>query len=467
MVRSSPGLFPVARPDFQTLVETQTDEPFVTPNHSSPDNPDQKNPPESQSTTQTAVVPVPDQEQREKRIRKPSQRVQDILEGRAESSKITRGVQLPTQKEQRIEGEGLVDCADEYAMVVEIGETKALELRSLAEAKRRPDWHLWEKAIQEELATLKTAGTWKLVDAPEGANVVGSKWVFWAKKDAAGNVVRYKARLVAQGFSQVPGVDYFNTFAPVARLASIRTVLAFAVAENYETGQIDIKGAYLNGELTKDEVIYMKQPPGYSVSDPNGTNLVCHLQKTLYGLKQSGRRWYQKLVEIMDQLGFKRCEVDQAVFYRQGEEKLIIVLVHVDDCTIVVKTQPLIARFKIEIAKHVEITDLGDLHWILGIEVLRIREERRILLSQRSYIDSVLRHYGLEDLKPVSTPMDPNLRLTSAQSLKSTEDFARMRNIPYHEAVGSLMYASLGTRPDITYAVQTVSQFSTNPGVEH
>jgi len=105
------------------------------------------------------------------------------------------------------------------------------------------------------------AGTWELVNAPEGANIVGSKWVFWVKKDATGNVVRYKARLVAQGFWQVPGVNYFNTFAPVAWLASIRTILAFAAAEDLETGQIDIKGAYLNGKLTEKEIIFMKQPP--------------------------------------------------------------------------------------------------------------------------------------------------------------------------------------------------------------
>ena len=166
---------------------------------------------------------------------------------------------------------------DEYALAAEIGETEALEPRNLAEAKKQPDWHLWEKVIQEELATLKMAGTWELADAPENANIVSSKWVFRAKKDAAGNVVQYKARLVAQGFSQVPGVDYFDTFAPVARLASIRTVLAFVATKNYETGQIDIKGAYLNGELTKDEVIYMKQLPGYSVLAENGKVLVCRL----------------------------------------------------------------------------------------------------------------------------------------------------------------------------------------------
>ena len=131
-------------------------------------------------------------------------------------------------------------------------------------------------------------------------------------------------------------------------------------------------------------------------------------------------------MEIMEKLGFLRCEVDQAVFFRRGKGKLIIVLVHVDDCTIVANTPSLVTGFKSEIAKHVDITDLGDLHWILGIEVLRIREERRILLSQRSYIDSILRRYGLDDLKPVSIPMDPNTRLTSAQSPSSTEDFARM-----------------------------------------
>ena len=130
------------------------------------------------------------------------------------------------------------------------------------------------------------------------------------------------------------------------------------------------------------KVIYMRQPPGYTVSNQNGIPLVCRLRKTLYGLKQSGRRWYQKLVEIMEKLGFLRCEVDQAVFFKQGKGRLIVVLVHVDDCSIVANSSSLVTGFKTEIAKHVNITDLGDLHWILGIEVLCIREERRILLSQ-------------------------------------------------------------------------------------
>ena len=191
------------------------------------------------------------------------------------------------------------NAANEHTFVVETTNSEALEPQSLSEVQLQPDWRLWGKATEEELVMLKEAGTWRLVDAPEGVNVVGSKWVFRAKKDAAGSVVRHKAHLVAQDFSQVPGVDYFNTYAPVARLASIRTVLVFTTAEDLETGQINIKGAYLNGELTENKVIYMKQPPGYTMSGSDGKPLVCRLQKALYGLKQSGHCWYQKLVEIM------------------------------------------------------------------------------------------------------------------------------------------------------------------------
>ena len=398
------------------------------------------------------------------------------MEGRAVASnlpsapKFTAGTQLPSISD--VPGEVLeADEPDDWMMMMEssmtaqMSEMEALEPSTLAAAKKSPDWPAWEKAIQEELDTLKAAGTWETVIPPEGANLVGSKWVFKAKKDAAGVVVRYKARLVAQGFSQVPGVNYFDTFAPVARLASIRTVLAIAAAENLEIHQIDIKGAYLNGELTDDEIVYMKQPPGYPVS--SNSSEVLRLLKTLYGLKQAGRRWYKKLVEIMEVMGFKRCDVDQAVFYRRKGSTLIIVLVHVDDCMIAGTSIALILRFKIEIAKFVAITDLGELHWILGIEVKRVRENRTIHLSQKSYIESMLRRYGFEDLKPVSLPMEASIRLTSTQSPTTTQEIAHMRNIPYQEAVGSLMYASLGTRPDITYAVQTVSRFSKNPGHAH
>jgi hypothetical protein len=146
---------------------------------------------------------------------------------------------------------------EEVAMVMATFEVEGLDPTLLADVKHCPDWLDWEKAIHEELALLHETGTWVLVDVPPGANVVGLKWVFHVKKDADGHVIHKKARLVAQGFSQVPGVDYFNTFAPVARLASIGTVLTLAACEDMELHQINIKGANLNGELSPDEVIYM------------------------------------------------------------------------------------------------------------------------------------------------------------------------------------------------------------------
>jgi hypothetical protein len=457
--------------EWDGFTETKPDKPDQTPVPTDP-NPDPvpTQPPSEAEESQS------ESEMRPKRTRKPTRLVKDLMTGQGFASnlpkgpKIAAGIQLPTPGDLQnqfnilFEGEEM-DFWEEYVLVAEIRGAEGLEPLNLKEAKSRSDWLLWEKGIKEELGTLKKAGTWVLVDAPPGANIVGSKWVFHAKKDAAGHVVRYKARLVAQGFSQVPGVDYFDTFAPVARLASIRAVLAIAAVKDLEIHQIDIKGAFLNGILTSEETIYMRQPPGYA--DPENPNKICQLKKTLYGLKQSGRRWYQRLVEIMTALGFLRCEVDQAVFYRKGRGQLIIVLVHVDGCTIVGTSRDLIDRFKAGINKHVEITDLGEIHWILGIEILRNREQRTIHLCQRSYIESSLRRYGFEDIKPVSIPMDTGIKLTTAQSPSTTDEIARMRNIPYHQAVGTLMYASLGTRPDISYAVQTVSRFTKNPGNTH
>ena len=335
-----------------------------------------------------------------------------------ESSHLLHCLQLLSVVEQPLnkvfEGEGqaewlmAADFADEYAMLAEISEIEAFESHTLTEAKCHPDWPLWEVAIHEELETLRKAGTWELTEAPQGVNIVSSKCIFCAKKDTAGNVICYKARLVAQGFSQVLGVNYFDTFAPVAKLASIRAVLAIAAANDLEMHQIDIKGAYLNGVLTNRKVIYMQQPPGYHATSKD--KLVCRFRKTLYGLKQSGRHWYQKLVEIMmTHIGFQRSDVDQAVFFRRNKKSLVIMLVHVDDCTITATSMDLINNFKVRISKHVEITDLGELHWLLGIKVKRDCKHRTIHLSQRSYLDSILRRYGLQDLKPVSIPMDMNI----------------------------------------------------------
>lgn len=166
-------------------------------------------------------------------------------------------------------------------------------------------------------------------------------------------------------------------------------------------------------------------------------------------------------------MGFSRAEVDQAVFYKGNENAKIIVVIHVDDCTIAASTIEDIVAFKTELRQHIEVTDLDELHWLLGIEVRRDRDRRTISLSQRAYIDSILRRFSFEELKPASSPMEPHTQLTSSQAPATAHEVSIVRDAPYQEAVGALMYASIATRPDITFAVSVVSRFSANPGVPH
>jgi len=196
---------------------------------------------------------------------------------------------------------------------------------------------------------------------------------------------------------------------------------------------------------------------------------VLRLVKTLYGLKQSGCRWYQKLSSVFTSLGFKQCAVDQAVYFKVivTKGKLTVVVVHVDDCLIVATTIRLIKELKAGLRRHFEVTDLGELHWMLGIKVKCNRPGCIVHLSQHTYIHAILCHYHLADLKPLSTPMDHQVRLSTDQAPASAAECAMMRDVPYHEAVGALNWAALATRPDIAFAVATVACFANNPGPAH
>ena len=286
------------------------------------------------------------------------------------------------------------------------------------------------------------------------------------KKDSSGNIVRYKARLVAQGFSQVPGVDFFDTYAPVAKMATIRTVLAFAARHDYEIHQVDIKNAFLNGKFEEQEVIYMKLPPGVELTKEKGK--VLRLLKPLYGLRQSARHWYKRLWGVLNKgLGMLKCEVDQAAFYWRKDGDIIIIVVHVDDLTIAASSVKLIEKVKRVLKGEFKISDMGEIHWILGFEVKRNRERRTISLSQATYIRSMLAKYGFENIKPYAAPMDPNLKLSTADAPQTAHDFAYMRDKPYRETVGSLQYASVRTRLDITNVCSMLSRYLENPGPAH
>jgi len=223
------------------------------------------------------------------------------------------------------------------------------------------------------LKALQEYDTWE-VDLPPDGNLVGSRWVFALKKDVASNIVCYKARLVAQGFLQIPGVDYFDTYAPVAKMASIQTFLALAAQLDYEIHQVNIKKAYLNRKFLDTEVIYMKQPPRVKLLDD--CQKVLQLLKPLYGLKQSAHHWYNRLFGVLrNRLDMKHCDIDQAVFYYKNGNTHIIIVAHVDDLMIIALSMDLVKRVKDELGKVFKVSDLGEIHWLLGMEVKHNREK--------------------------------------------------------------------------------------------
>ena len=334
---------------------------------------------------------------------------------------------------------------------------------TVKEARSRSDWPLWQQAMEREMKTLKDAGTWETVPRPTGRNIVGSKWVFRIKRKADGNIDKYKARLVARGFTQIYGTDYFETYSPVAKLSSLRTILALAAHEDWDIDCFDFDGAYLNGELGEDEDIYMKNPPGYNEDD----DTVKHLKKSLYGLKQAGRKWYDTLKRTLADLGFRVSDADPGVFHARNANHPIIIAVHVDDCTITSSSAELVQDYKQKINARHSITDLGPIHWLLGIKVTRDRGARTISLSQESYIDTIIRRFNLDDAKPIPTPIIPTITYSTKDAPADKTEAARMAKVPYREAIGSLMYAAVATRPDISFAVSTLSQFLESPGEVH
>jgi transposase InsO family protein len=328
--------------------------------------------------------------------------------------------------------------------------------KSLREAQSRPDWPEFRAAILEELAQHQSMGTWVRSKLPPDRKAVGCRWVFAIKRNEKGEIVKYKARLVAQGFSQIPGIDYNETFAPVVRFDSLRTILSLAAINNWEVQAIDIKGAYLTADLQED--IYMRQPEGFD----DGTGNVLKLVKAIYGLKQAGHDFNNKLNGLLTDAGYTRSPADAGVYIQRRGKKVTVLTVWVDDIVLAGNSKEIIELTKRTLAKTLEIKDLGEPKLILGLEIMRDRERGTISIGQRQYIENMLKRFGFEGMAPVPTPMEANKALVKRDGPPDT-DLASI----YATAIGSLMYAAIGTRPDIAFAVQNLSQFTSNPGPEH
>ena len=334
---------------------------------------------------------------------------------------------------------------------------------SVDEALRGPNADKWHTAMDEEVATIERMGTWELVDCPPGANVIDSHFILKVKRDENGNISRYKARLVANGRRQREGIDFNETFAAIAKLPSVRAVLVNAASQGWEIHQIDIKNAYLNAELT--ETVYMRPPTGYL--KPGQEGKVCKLLKCLYGTKQAGFEWYQTLCEFFGEIRFTCSSVDHAVFFKLGTELSSVISVSTDDMAVTGNTIEAIHWVKERFKERFEVSDLGEIKWLLGHEVKYNKTARTLSISQRMYIDSLVERFELSNANSISMPMEPGTILSTDQSPSTPRLVAEMQNIPYKEIVGSFAWAALGSRPDISFPTSVLSQFLQNLGRTH
>ena len=284
----------------------------------------------------------------------------------------------------------------------------------------------WRNAIHAELAALQQNNTWVITDLPSGKRPIGCKWVFAKKYNSDGSLNRYKGRLVAQGFTEVEGLDFNDTFSPVAKLTTVRLLLALAAAHNWHLKQLDVNTAFLHGDL--DEEVYMLPPPGLVVS----SSKVCKLQRSLYGLKQASRQWYFKLSKALISCGYRQSQADHSLFLKNTTSSFTALLVYVDDIILSGTDLVEINRIKTFLDDQFKIKDLGDVKYFLSLEIAR--NSAGISVCQRKFALDLLLDAGFLDCKPSQTPMTRNLKLSKDSGTYLT-DCSQYRTL-----VGRLLY---------------------------
>ena len=325
------------------------------------------------------------------------------------------------------------------------------EPQSFAEADRNK---AWRAAMQLEMDAVKENRTWELADLPRGHRAITLKWVFKLKRDEAGKIIKHKARLVARGFLQQEGVDFDDAYAPVARMESVRLILALAAQKGWCVHHMDVKSAFLNGDL-KEEV-YVQQPPGFVIPGTEGK--VLRLHKALYGLRQAPRAWNAKLDSTLKTMGFEQRPHEAAVYRRGKGANALLVGVYVDDLVIIGIKEAEVATFKDEMKAAFQMSDLGLLSFYLGIEVHQ--DHSGITLRQTAYAKRIVELAKLTGCNPALSPMEERLKLSRESKTKEVD--ATM----YRRLVGSLRYLA-HTRPDLAFSVGYVSRFMQRPTTEH
>ncbi|GJT41011.1 putative ribonuclease H-like domain-containing protein [Tanacetum coccineum] len=308
--------------------------------------------------------------------------------------------------------------------------------------------------MQEELIQFKLQKVWTLVDLPNGKRAIGTKWVFRNKKDERGIVVRNKARLVAQGYTQEEGIDYDEVFAPVARIEAIRLFLAYASFMGFIVYQMDVKSAFLYGTI-KEEV-YVCQPPGFE--DPQFPDKVYKVEKALYGLHQAPRAWYETLSTYLLENRFRRGTIDKTLFIKKDKGDILLVQVYVDDIIFGSTKKSLCVEFEQMMHKRFQMSSIGELTFFLGLQVKQ--KDDGIFISQDKYVADILKKFDFATIKTASTLIETNKALLKDEEAEDVDVHL------YRSMIGSLMYLT-ASRPDIMFVVCACARFQVTPKVSH
>ena len=304
----------------------------------------------------------------------------------------------------------------------------------------------WVESMHQELHQFVRNDVWELVPRPKDTHVIGTKWIFKNKTNEDSEIVLNKSRLVAQGYMQVEGIDFDESFAPVARLESIRILLSIACIMNFKLYQMDVKSALLNGFL--NEEVFVEQPKGFQ--DPHFSDHMLRLKKALYGLKQAPRDWYDHLTSYLLDHGFKRGQADRTLFIKRDEKSLLVAQVYMDDIVFGSTIDHLAHEFSEEMKKEFEMSMVGELNYLLGLQVKQ--REDGIFISQEKYAKNLVKRFGLNSKKHTSTPMSSSAKLSC--------DAAGVKVDPtlYRSMIGSLLYLT-ASRPDIAFNVGVCARF--------
>ena len=365
----------------------------------------------------------------------------------------------PERRRQVPDRLGIEQCNDHIDFLYHINsldiycKSNIIVPKTYQEAITSEQSELWIASMQREIDDLVANKTYTLVPLPPGQKLIGGRWVF-ALKFTPPSKYRFKSRFCAKGFSQRPGVNYDVTYAPTARITTIRMLLNIAIQLSLILHQLDVNNAFLNSDIDYD--IYMRQPEGF-VQDPS---LVCKLNKSIYGLKQSAMLWNKTILDFMSQQNLTQSAKDPCLFIRKDNSNILYVLIWVDDIIVASSNNHILQEFKCNFAKNFKIKDIGPLSWFLGIAFCQTSNS--ITMNQTVYIKNILERFGMTDCKPRSLPCDPNIH-------KLLENYSPLFNDPtyYRELVGSLIYLYCCTRPDLSFVVSLLSRFMAAPKVIH